>query len=498
MERILVVNFSKDNYITISSMLNDLYSVTETENSTEAINVIENQEEEFSLILLGIEMEENDSYRLLAYMNKSHRIDDLPVIVISEDNSHKAVVKAYDMGAVDYLRYPFDERLVKMRIKNIISLYKKQKNLADLAVDEIFDRINNYDRMLSILSQIVEFRNEESGMHVLNVRQITETIGKRLIKKTDKYCLTAANINMIGIASSLHDIGKIVLPDNILNKPGKLTQNEYSIVKTHAMQGALMLRRLKTFKDDPLVITAYEICRWHHERYDGKGYTDGLVGDEIPISAQLVSIADVYDALTGERCYKQPYSHEKAMQMILNGECGAFNPLLLECMEEAKDELDDLLNEKPSDKNKKLDILKEEVSRHGELSVSNRLLQGLKFEQERANYFENAVNKITFVYKHDPSMLVMSKENAKRFGLKEITPKPDADESVLGGSGISREEWLSGTDRFSPQNPDFTLEGKFTVDGQRKRCSCRCHSIWSSQEEYLGVVGIITVSEEEE
>ena len=193
--------------------------------------------------------------------------------------------------------------------------------------------------MIRILSQIVEFRNGESGSHVLHINKLTEMLLDRLIQKTDQYQLNGQMVSMIATASSLHDIGKIGVDEKILNKPGKLTKEEFEIMKTHTVIGAAMLEHLENYQDEPMVKVAHEICRWHHERFDGNGYPDGLKADEIPISAQVVSVADVYDALVSERVYKKAFSHEKALQMILNGECGQFNPILIDCLKEISEEI---------------------------------------------------------------------------------------------------------------------------------------------------------------
>ena len=203
-----------------------------------------------------------------------------------------------------------------------------------MVADQIYENERRSQLMIAILSHIVEFRNGESGLHVIHVQTITELLLKHLIKKTKQYGITSTDISVISIASALHDIGKIAIDEHILNKPGKLTDEEFQIMKTHASIGYDMLEELPFYQDEKLVNIAKEICRWHHERYDGRGYPDGLQGDEIPISAQVVSIADVYDALTSERVYKQAFSHEKAISMIINGECGAFNPMLLDCLKE--------------------------------------------------------------------------------------------------------------------------------------------------------------------
>ena len=235
--------------------------------------------------------------------------------------------------STDYISRPFDMAVVHRRVVNTLMLYGKQKRLMQLVADQIYENEKSNSLMITILSHIVEFRNGESGMHVLHIRTFTEMILRKLITMTDKYPLTETEISLITMASALHDIGKINIPETILNKPGKLTQEEFEIMKTHTTIGDKILHELPFEQDAPLVKTARQICHWHHERYDGRGYPNGLKGDDIPIGAQAVALADVYDALTSERCYKKAFDHDTALHMILNGECGAFNPLLMECLQ---------------------------------------------------------------------------------------------------------------------------------------------------------------------
>ena len=225
------------------------------------------------------------------------------------------------------------------RVNNTIKLYAKQRRLINLVKKQVEEKENNNQIMISIFSHIVEFRNGESGAHVLHINILTEMLLERLMQKTDQYPLTWTERHLIPTASALHDIGKIGIEEKILNKPGKLTKEEFEIMKTHTLIGADMLKDIQVQYGEELVKIAYEICRWHHERYDGRGYPDGLKGEEIPISAQVVSLADVYDALVSERVYKKAFSHETAIEMIKNGECGIFNPILMECMLEIQDKM---------------------------------------------------------------------------------------------------------------------------------------------------------------
>lgn len=259
--------------------------------------------------------------------------------MISSEDSDAFIRRAYEQGVSDYISRPFDAKVVYRRVYNTIKLYAKQRRLVSMVTSQILEKEKNNMLLINILSHVVEFRNGQNGSHVQHMRQLSERLLETLCAKTDRYRLTPQDCDLIALASSMHDIGKIAIDAKILNKPGKLTPEEFEQMKQHTILGAKMLDDLAAHHNEKLVGTACDICRWHHERYDGHGYPDGLVGDEIPISAQVVSLADVYDALISERVYKPAYSHEQAMAMILNGECGVFNPLLIECLKELRETL---------------------------------------------------------------------------------------------------------------------------------------------------------------
>ena len=334
---ILIADDSAANRELLTEMLRDSYDIVEAEDGEKAIEQLHEYGKGISLVLLDLLMPVMDGFDVLAYMGTNKWLEDIPVIMISSEDSTPYVKRAYELGAADYISRPCDENIVYRRVQNTIKLYAKQRRLATLVTNQIYEKEKNNQMMISILSQIVEFRNGESGLHVMRINMITGMLLERLAVKSDKYPLSWAERSMITMASSLHDIGKIGIPEEILNKPGKLTKEEFEIMKQHSAIGADMLRSLKRYQNEELVKIAYEICRWHHERYDGRGYPDGLKGEEIPISAQVVSLADVYDALVSERVYKKAFSPEKALEMIQNGECGSFNPLLLECLVDIRD-----------------------------------------------------------------------------------------------------------------------------------------------------------------
>lgn len=391
-ETILIVDDSALNRMVLIEILGkENYTFLEAENGQQAVELLDCHPE-VDLLLLDITMPEIDGFGVLEIMNQYHWIEETPVIMISAEDADSFIERAYDLGASDYITRPFDARVVCRRVSNTLMLYAKQKRLVQMVAEQVYEKEKVSNTMISILSHIVEFRNNESGLHVVHIRTITELLLRRLRKKTDRYPLTEADISLISTASALHDIGKINIPEQILNKPGRLTKEEFEIVKTHSAVGEHMLRQIPFNQNEPLVKVAREICRWHHERWDGRGYPDGLKGDEIPISAQVVSLADVYDALTSERCYKAAFDHETALNMIVNGECGAFNPLLLECLMDGADQIKQAMQETEEEKQKDAEqSQRQEANRLSrEVLQEEGLLAGREKQGSARKHRENA------------------------------------------------------------------------------------------------------------
>lgn len=391
-ETILIVDDSALNRMVLIEILGkENYTFLEAENGQQAVELLDCHPE-VDLLLLDITMPEIDGFGVLEAMNQYHWIEETPVIMISAEDSYTFVERAYDLGASDYITRPFDARVVCRRVSNTLMLYAKQKRLVQMVAEQVYEKEKVSNTMISILSHIVEFRNNESGLHVVHIRTITELLLRRLRKKMDRYPLTEADISLISTASALHDIGKINIPEQILNKPGRLTKEEFEIIKTHSAVGEHMLRQIPFNQNEPLVKVAREICRWHHERWDGRGYPDGLKGDEIPISAQVVSLADVYDALTSERCYKAAFDHETALNMIVNGECGAFNPLLLECLMDGADQIKQAVQETEEEKQKDAEqSQRQEANRLSrEVLQEEGLLAGREKQGSARKHRENA------------------------------------------------------------------------------------------------------------
>ena len=455
-QTILIADDSEMNRSILTDMLGDEYDIMEAENGVEAVSLLQKYGNSISLLLLDIVMPEMDGFGVLTLMNKHRWIEDIPVIMISAENASVHVERAYEMGVTDFISRPFDALILHRRVVNTILLYAKQKRLIDLVADQIYEKEQQSSLMVDILSHIVEFRNGESGQHVLHIRTLTELLLKYLGNKDSRYQLPRSEIAMICTASALHDVGKIAIPGEILNKPGRLTDEEFAIMKTHTLIGASMLEALPVHQEEPLIKKAYEICRWHHERYDGRGYPDGLKGDEIPISAQIVALADVYDALTSERVYKKAFSHEKAVSMILDGQCGQFNPLLMESLKEIAPTLEEEMKGDTNSRanQRQLQNVAEELLRHEELSASERTLQLLEHERMKYSFFADMSEEIQFEYTAAPSMVTLSSFGAKKLGMEEILMDPHHNQKVLEMLGSEDLCAISGALRStSPENP---------------------------------------------
>lgn len=501
--KILIVDDSDMNRAILADMLNDQYEILEAENGIEALKLLHEHETGISLVLLDIVMPEMDGFEVLAMMNRYHWIEEIPVIMISAENSHSAVERAYELGATDYISRPFDEVIVCRRVINTIMLYSKQKRLISMVADQMYESEKSNTLMVSILSHIVEFRNGESGLHVLHIGTMTEMLLKRLREKTEKYNLDPATISMISKAAAFHDIGKISISEEILNKPGKLTKEEFEIMKTHSAVGAEMLANLPLHKEEPLVKVAYEICRWHHERYDGNGYPDGLKGEEIPISAQVVSLADAYDALISERVYKKAFSHEQAIHMILHGECGAFNPLLLECLEDIAGHIEEELtiNSLNRVSEKEMHNIVERLLSHKDLASSNRTLSMLEEERIKFQFFASMVSEIQFEYTVVPCMITLSDWGAEKLGISRSIVNPEKNEELLSVIRLEDLQRLDETLRHTtPASPIVEFEAELMVNGEKRFSRIICRALWThlGKHEYNGAIGKIVDLEEEQ
>lgn len=354
--KILIVDDMELNCEILTEILEDEYSVVTAENGKQALDIIQSVNEELAVILLDLVMPEVDGFGVLEVMKKQGLMDKIPVLIISGESSIKIEKKCFEYGVSDFIRKPFDNTLVKKRVNNIVHLFQYQNEL-EQTVEKQTETLRKQfqllklqaeklkkgnEQIIDILGTVVESRNLESGEHIRRVKEFTKILATELMKQYPEYGLTREKVDVIVAASPLHDIGKIAIPDNILLKPARLTEEEYEYMKSHTIRGCEILNNVKGVWDETYSRVCYDICRHHHERYDGKGYPDGLAGEDIPISAQIVSVADVYDALVSERVYKGAFTKDQAFHMIVTGECGVFSPKILECFRSVKKDFEEL------------------------------------------------------------------------------------------------------------------------------------------------------------
>ena len=492
-QKILIVDDSEMNRAILTGILDDGYDFLEAENGLQALDVLR-AHRDISLVLLDIVMPELDGFGVLSVMGEQHWIDQTPVIMISAESDSMLVERAYQLGATDYISRPFDKSVVRRRVINTLMLYGKQKHLMRMITEQVYRREKSNRLMTGILSHIVEYRNAERGPHVQLIQTVSELLLRQLARKTDRYALTEDDIALISTASALHDIGKISIPDSILNKPGKLTAEEFEVVKTHAAVGASILQNLPMTQDEPLIQVAYQICRWHHERYDGHGYPDGLVGGQIPITAQVVSLADVYDALTGERCYKKAYPHETAVRMIQNGECGVFNPLLIECLLDIQDQLQREIGTPPETRNFSLAAqrISDHMVREDDLPFENNLQYRLAYEREKRTFFAPFAGGLQFDYN-------IRQDKAS---VSDYTADPVCENRTFTADALLRLYAVSPEDsrrlrdaakQTTPESPDASISAMVTVRGEKTLCRIAIRTLWSRESirRMIGVVGYV-------
>lgn len=491
-KQLLVADDSEMNRSMLADILEEEFDVLEAADGVEAIEMLEKYGNEISAVLLDIVMPQMNGFEVLSVMNRRHWIEEIPVIIISAESGSKQIERAFDLGATDFIMRPFDAMLVYRRVINTVLLYAKQKRLLELVIDQINEKERRSQIMVNILSHIVEFRNGESSLHVVNVHTFTELMLLQLQRLTDQYELTQAEISIISTASALHDIGKMAVDEKILNKPGRLTPEEFEEMKRHTVMGAQMLENLPEYQDEQMVKTAWAICRWHHERYDGGGYPDGLKGDEIPISAQVVALADVYDALTSDRCYKKAIPHKIAIQMILDGQCGVFNPLLVRCLQQMEDVLGMKLtaNQLSRQNNLRSNLL-QEIFKGERQYASDRSLRLMAQEREKFNSFSAMTNETQFEYNILTDTLTISEWGAGKHKLDQIITDPMHNEKLLEVLGENNLKEICGQCR-SIKTKDALINGEyqFRIDGETHWYRLVARLLWTEDgSQCVGVLG---------
>lgn len=348
-QSVLIVDDSELNRKMLGQMLGSRFDIAEAASGEACLQLLEQNATGISIVLLDIHMPGIDGFTVLEEMNQKNLLEQIPVIMISSEDTVDAVRRAFDLGASDYISRPFDAKVVYQRIINTIQLYAKQRRLSAMAADLAFEKERASRMMIGILSQVVEKRNGESRDHVQRVAQLTSMLLAGLAQKTDRYPLTREMRRTIATAAALHDIGKMEICEDLLHKEGPLTEAECRTLQSHTLLGAQMLEEQPECRDDAFARTAYNICRWHHERYDGGGYPDGLQGEQIPIEAQVVGLADVYERLVSRPVDGHARTHSEVVQMICTGVCGAFNPLLLDCLQDMEAEIARAMQDTPEE-----------------------------------------------------------------------------------------------------------------------------------------------------
>jgi len=359
-DKVLIVDDAELNQEILEEILGLDYSIIKAGDGKKALKLLGEYYNEIAVLLLDLIMPGMSGFEVIEVMKEKGWMENIPVLIISGETEIETERKCFEYGVSDFIRKPFDNSLVRRRVTNIVELFQYQNELEDkvrkrtqmlrkqndLLKRQAEELKKSNEKIIDVFGTVVEYRNMESGEHIKRVKGFTEILARELMREYPEYNLTEEKIEIITVASSLHDVGKIAIPDSILLKPGKLTAKEFEYMKSHTTRGSELLDSIKDIWDERYQKVGYEICRYHHERYDGKGYPDGLAGEEIPISAQIVSVADVYDALVSERVYKDAVSKDEAFHMILNGECGIFSPKLLECLRNVKKQYEELADKR--------------------------------------------------------------------------------------------------------------------------------------------------------
>lgn len=489
-KRILIADDSELNRELLTEMLGtDGYEYIYAADGETLVRLL-SENVQADILLLDMHMPNMNGMEVLKVMQAHRWTDDLPVVIISAENDVAFIRNAYRLGAIDYIRRPFDSFMVRHRVENVLAVYSRNKRLMQLVENQVFQREKTNHMLINILSRVMEVSNFESGNHTLRVQLVTTLLLNRLVKITNRYPLSEEDIALIGSVAALHDIGKLTVPHSILNKAGALEPDEWEIMKSHTVKGDEMLWELPVDQSEKLIVLAHEICRHHHERYDGGGYPDGLVGDDIPIAAQAVSIADAYDALTSERCYKAAYTHERAVAMILGGECGAFNPLLLRAFTEISDDLLVQLNLNDIDFTYLNNVheITDEVLEQEDVAVSGRTVSIAEIERAKKEFFAQQCGGIQFEY-DAVSRKVTSIDHYDENGEKLRLSSTDT-------HLLDLEDWTTLQQQLrqtTRSDPTVTMTALVPLDGTPRWHRVTARTIWPPEgDTYVAVIGQFT------
>ncbi len=492
-KKLLIADGTEFNRSVLADAVGKEYDILFARDGAETVKYIRSYGTDLSLVLMNAVMPKISGTEVLEMMNGYKWIRDIPVIVVSFDARSEIAERAFGLGAIDFVTIPFEPKVIACRAKNAIAVYERQKKLLGLIEEQVYKQEKEQSLTINVLGSVVEFRNGESGMHVPHIYAMTEILLQNLLKISDKYKLTPQEISLIATASAMHDVGKISVDEKILNKPGKLTAGEFELVKKHTVYGSDMLEKIPFNRNAPLLGRAKEICRWHHERYDGKGYPDGLRGDAIPIAAQVVGLADAYDALTSDRPYKKAYSHDAAVEMIVNGECGAFNPVLIKALKWAASNIQNELRMSSLSGAGYRDvarITRELVSR-GETSVSGRAVELMGRERAKFEFLAESCKDIVFEINAEPRFLSFKDGDAARLGVSPAVTADDA-KGALNAAYNGVYGLFGLPDAATAERPEICKDLKLIIDGVEKVCRVRLLAHYAGANcVFDGAVGII-------
>jgi len=459
--KLLIADDSEMNRAMLANMLDHDFQIIEAVDGHETISALEMYKGEIAALLLDIVMPEMDGFQVLEEMQRRGWTESVPTIMISAEMGSAYIDRAFELGASDYINRPFATGIIRRRIINTILLHTKKQQLMDIVSTYFYRHEKNTEEMVSILSSAVEHRCCGGGRHMAGVSCLTGLLLRRLLAREDVHPLDPADVETVCMAASLHDIGKLMIPRELLEKPDRLTPEEYEIVKRHTVIGAQLIAELPVYQGEKLTKYAMEICRWHHERWNGEGYPDGLKGDRIPLAAQIVSLADAYDVLVHQRSYKAPCTHEQAMAMLHNGDCGSFNPLLLSCLDEVG-----------------------EAARRGvDRKAAARMTQQLEDAYAKQDFLFALSREIWFEYTPHPSSLRLSRGAAEQMGLPSMIVAPLDDPDFLARVGAET------VDAVRRRLADLTADEAYlevaahlVLNGQPRRCQLTILVLWSAAE----------------
>ena len=358
-DTVLIVDDQSSNRESLSEILKNDFKIKEAVNGIEALEAISKHRDSIAVMLLDLVMPKMNGQEVLAKMSEAKLMDDFPVIVSAGEGNIDVLKKCFGYGISDFVKKPYEDDLVLERVKKLTTLYQSRRESND-KLRKFAKVLQNQNKILEqqakqqksdnislmdSLGTIVEYRNTENHEHIRRVKAFTKILASHMMKEFPEYKLTGEQITQITAASALHDIGKIMIPDNILFKPGKYTSEEFDYMKSHTIRGYDIIAQIADNWDKELMDYCKQIARSHHEKFDGRGYPENLKGDKIPIAAQVVSVTDCFEALISESLYKKAYTFDVAFQMILNGDCGAFNPKLMEAFRNSREEFKEIASE---------------------------------------------------------------------------------------------------------------------------------------------------------